>query len=42
MRNLRSSGNKAKDLAHELEEICQMNKKNYQIQRQRGEEEEKR
>ncbi len=42
MMNLRSSGSKGKDLAQELEEICQMNKKNYQIQRQRKEEEEKR
>ncbi len=40
--NLRSSGNKDKDLTHELDEIRQMNKRNHQLQRQQEEEEAKR
>jgi hypothetical protein len=37
MMRLRSSGGKAADMARKLEENCQMNKKNYQKQRQQEE-----
>jgi hypothetical protein len=42
MMNLRSSGNKDKDLTCKLDKIWQMNKRNHQLQRQREEEEAKR
>jgi hypothetical protein len=41
MMNLRSSGNKDKDLTRKLDKIWQMNKQNHQLQRQREEEEAK-
>ena len=41
MMNLRSSGNKDKDMTHELDEIRQMNKRNHQLQHQKEEEEAK-
>jgi hypothetical protein len=42
MMKLRSSGGKAAEMARELDEIRQMNKKNYQMQHQREKEVEKR